>query len=563
MIQLSRDLKTAERQMRALIFYLLAFGYIDGDFDDSERAFILETIEEMTRRWSKDRVKDPVRRAKVIERFEARFKTVFKAMNRYIEDLFTESVTDEETLDEFVYTKLKLRTFELFYDFDRDNQERLLNAASALILADNVIHPAEVQFREELEQLLQTLKEDEAEATFGTTEDLSLVIEEANVSAEKSERKTQEDDKFFRPMEQHFAANTTLRGQQVAADCELIHVALSTLETQGKKNKGRLKERHRVDEFATSEPFLDQRVQVIWPQQDQDYELLVLGDLHGCYSCLKAALIQSDFVQKVRAFKSDPANNPDTKLVLLGDYIDRGFFSFNGVLRTILRLFAEFPEHVVMLRGNHEHYVERDGVLISKVVPAEAMKRLTAHLPRTYFDGYKLLFERMPTVAFFERIMFVHGGIPRDNVFHAGWRGLSSLNSPRIGFQMRWSDPSDTDRVPNELQVGQTRFSFGQSQFERFMSRVGCHTMIRGHERVFEGIKTNYHRNGFKLVTLFSAGGSGNNDLPERSSYRRVTPRAMTIYHRNGALSAQSWPLDYERFNDPEHNAFFQDIPDL
>ena len=32
----------------------------------------------------------------------------------------------------------------------------------------------------------------------------------------------------------------------------------------------------------------------------RDYELIVLGDLHGCYSCLKAAVMQSQFMEKVK-----------------------------------------------------------------------------------------------------------------------------------------------------------------------------------------------------------------------------------------------------------------------
>ena len=34
---------------------------------------------------------------------------------------------------------------------------------------------------------------------------------------------------------------------------------------------------------------------------DQPTELIVLGDLHGCYACLKAALLQSEFIERVRA----------------------------------------------------------------------------------------------------------------------------------------------------------------------------------------------------------------------------------------------------------------------
>ena len=40
----STDPVVAEQEMRAVIYYLTAFGFIDGEFDASERGFIREFI---------------------------------------------------------------------------------------------------------------------------------------------------------------------------------------------------------------------------------------------------------------------------------------------------------------------------------------------------------------------------------------------------------------------------------------------------------------------------------------------------------------------------------------
>ena len=40
MLSFSADPQVAEKQMRAIIFYLTTFGYIDGDFDASEKSFV-------------------------------------------------------------------------------------------------------------------------------------------------------------------------------------------------------------------------------------------------------------------------------------------------------------------------------------------------------------------------------------------------------------------------------------------------------------------------------------------------------------------------------------------
>jgi hypothetical protein len=144
--------------------------------------------------------------------------------------------------------------------------------------------------------------------------------------------------------------------------------------------KGRLAGVKDVGAFAGQEPFLDGHVHVLPPKPSMEYELLVIGDLHGCYSCLKAALLQADFFAKVEAHHRDPDHNPAMKLVLLGDYIDRGRFSYNGILRAAMSIFLAAPrDDVYLLRGNHEYYVESNGRVLAPVRPAEAMTSPPGH----------------------------------------------------------------------------------------------------------------------------------------------------------------------------------------
>ena len=113
-----------------------------------------------------------------------------------------------------------------------------------------------------------------------------------------------------------------------------------------------------------------------------------------------------------------------------------------------------------------------------------------------------------------DRTLFVHGGIPSDDLFAKKFRDLSSLNDPDIRFQMMWSDPTNGPYVPAELQRVTARFCFGRQQFRGFMSRIGCRTMVRGHERVLSGFVPTYDDGDALLLTLFSAGGADNQDVP-------------------------------------------------
>jgi hypothetical protein len=336
---------------------------------------------------------------------------------------------------------------------------------------------------------------------------------------------------------------------------------LAQLGEQRRAGANRLAGKHTVADFVGERPFLDGHVFVHPAVPGRVYELTVLGDLHGCYSCLKGAVLQADFFAKLEAWRLDN-RKPEPKLVLLGDYIDRGRFSYNGVLRTIMQLYLAAPEHVFPLRGNHEYYIEYRGRIYGGVKPAEAINTLVNHMPGEVFAEYMKLFEELPNMLFFDDMMFVHAGIPRDVDIAAKVHDFAALNDPDLRFQMLWSDPSTADVIPAELQAQNARFPFGKLQFEAFMQKLGCSMLVRGHEKIDAGFRPMYGDQA-SLITLFSAGGADNNDLPEESSYRAVTPMAATIRLEAGTAQVTPWLIDYERFNDPKRNRFFATPPEI
>jgi hypothetical protein len=334
---------------------------------------------------------------------------------------------------------------------------------------------------------------------------------------------------------------------------------MQTLEARRARGDGRLGVAKSFAAFAPGTRFLDGFVHVLAPEPEATLELLVLGDLHGCYSCLKAALLQADFFDKVEAHRQDPAHHPEMILVLLGDYIDRGKFGLAGTLRGAMQLQVKLPDNVYMLRGNHEYYVEMGGKVLAPVRPCEAMDSIAKVARQEVFVQYMKLFEALPTSLAVGNILFVHGGLPRADTLRERWQGVATLNDPDIRFQMMWSDPSEADVVPLDLQKANARFPFGRRQFHEFMGRIGCKTMVRGHERVCEGFRKVYADPEGILLTLFSAGGAANDDLPADSGFREVSPKALTIRLANGVSTFVPFEIDYARFNDPRHNAFFRE----
>lgn len=546
----SPDPAVAKTQMLAITFLLTAFGHTDGKFSLSEKRFVQDKIASLVEARINEAVADPLARHAAIARVTEQFQRVAVAIDREIQALFSESVAEGESPEQFVRARLALRCYELLQHFDDEGRARLYELVNELIAVDGVVHPEEEKFRDDIQRL------------FAEPVQIDVDVEppapgrHVEIAAPVTLTPRVVDHPFLTRNEHAYARQIPEFIKSAQQDVVLARQVIQTLEAQRASGAGRLAGARHFADFAGQAPFLDQHVYVLPPAPRTEYELIVVGDLHGCYSCLKAVLMQTDFLAKVQAHADAPESTPDVRLILLGDYIDRGRFSFDGVLRTAMRLFVTVPDSVVLLRGNHEYYLEHEGRVLAPVRPAEAMMDLTGIASDAYFAEYKRLFEALPSFLAFDRFFFVHAGIPREDTLSKRWQDLSSLNDPDLRFQMMWSDPSEAEVVPEKLQRAAARFGFGSQQFRSFMARIGCNVMVRGHERVVEGMRVVYDFPDATLISLFSSGGATNLDLPEDSNYREVTPMALSIHHRDGVTRVTPFAIDWARYNDPSVNRF-------
>ena len=543
--------------MQAIIFYLTTFGYVDGDFDEAERAFVVDYIEKLVTHRVNSAIPEgqETLRAELAHKYTAHFNEEFERIDHYIQDMFAETTANDEDQQTFVQSRLKLRCFEIFKSFDGGGQEELMDIVDELLMADGVAHPSEVKFRAELAELLE---EDLGVELVEVGEKAPLTVSEAPPPPI-----AEYDHPFFKQFEYHYSNEQQMLLQQLEADKGLIEKTMALFNAQRAQGNGRLKGVSNVRQLDGQAPFLDGHVYVVPFHPEKRYDVTVLGDLHGCYSCLKAAIVQSRFFQKVEAYKADPINNPDPKLVLLGDYIDRGLFSLNGVLRTVMQLVNSAPDHVFMLRGNHEMYFEYNGEVYGGVKPAEAINTLKPHVPSASLRHYINFFEQMPNMLFLGETLFVHGGVPKDLTLKEKYTDLSSLNEKDIRFEMMWSDPSMADVVPAKLQQQSVRFPFGKMQAAAFAQRVGCHTIVRGHEKILDGFDHTYNDDAIQMFTLFSCGGVDNDDLPRRSGFRKIIPMAISMTVQGADVQLSPWKIDYKPYNDSDRNAFFKQAPEL
>ncbi len=549
MIDLSSDPDVAEQQVEALLFYLTTCGYIDSEFDITEKSYVRAMLRKLVAaRVDAQGKLDPELRFEQIERQHDHYLELFGQIDYEVRSLLSEVVVDGEDSRHFVLTKLKLRCFELFRSLSADNRAALLTLVDEFIGADGVVHPEEVAFRNDLASLLGQREIPVAVVTASEAVAVERPMELPPTTA---------DHPFFTGFEHHYSNDPEQIRAQIQVDLTVLGQAEDLWADLRTRGNGQLAGKTNVAELS-GPAFLDGHVHVVPRDPDRPYELIVLGDLHGCYSCLKGAVMQSRFMEKVRAFRANPKGAPDVKLILLGDYIDRGRFALNGVLRAVLKLLLTVPEHVFVLRGNHEYYIEYQGRVYGGVKPSDTISSLQPLLPDEVFHRYLTFFEKMPNVLLYENLMFVHGGIPRDAWLRDNWRDLASLNDPDARFQMLWSDPSRAESVPDELQAASARFAFGRQQFRGFMGRLGASLLVRGHEKVNSGFRDHYPKDDIRLLTVFSAGGVANDDLPQDSNYRDVRPMALSITRSGGDTKVTPWAIDYRSYQSPDRNAFFK-----
>ena len=105
-VRWSNDAAVAERQMQAVIFCLVSFGYIDTEFDKREKSFIVQHIQELVEDRASGIADDTVR-ADVVRKWSKHYQEVMDEMDRDILCHFTESVCEGESTHQFVLAKLE------------------------------------------------------------------------------------------------------------------------------------------------------------------------------------------------------------------------------------------------------------------------------------------------------------------------------------------------------------------------------------------------------------------------------------------------------------------------
>lgn len=223
-------------------------------------------------------------------------------------------------------------------------------------------------------------------------------------------------------------------------------------------------------------------------------EATVVGDIHGDLETLAQILQGSRFTEKMQ-------REEHALLIFLGDYGDRGIYS-PEVYYVVLRLKEAYPEHVVLMRGNHEG--PEDILASPHDLPTHLHRKFGEEWPKAY-EKLRQLFDQLYNgVLVNGQCIMLHGGVPSQakSIEDLAYAHKKHPHETHLE-EILWSDPEEgiSGTYPSPRGAGKL---FGKDVTTEFLKIFNVKVLIRGHEPSEAGYKINHDG---KILTLFSRKG--------------------------------------------------------
>ncbi|OIR58907.1 MAG: serine/threonine-protein phosphatase 2B catalytic subunit A1 [Amphiamblys sp. WSBS2006] len=259
--------------------------------------------------------------------------------------------------------------------------------------------------------------------------------------------------------------------------------------------------------------------------------------LEGCFSIVGD--IHGQYLDLVHIFRERGFPCETTRYLFLGDYVDRGYYSFECFL-LLAAMKVRWPGFVFLLRGNHESRRVSSGFTFGE----ECVFKQSAGV----YSACVSCFNALPIAAVVDSKLFcVHGGISPQLKHVSDADGLDRFRDiPRSGIlcDFLWSDPSpDYDYEARGLFLGPGKYRaneqrmvswfYGYRAVVEFLERNSLSCVVRGHEVHQQGYRLykSYRDQYPSVVSIFSA-----------PCYSGVyTNKAVWLEYRPGGLTIRTF----------------------
>ena len=218
--------------------------------------------------------------------------------------------------------------------------------------------------------------------------------------------------------------------------------------------------------------------------QNVSAPVIICGDIHG------------QIYDLLELFKKG-GDIPNSRYIFMGDYVDRGY---NGVevLELLLALKIKYPEHITLLRGNHESRQ----ICFAYGFYEEITRKYGNANAWEYFTD---LFDYLPLAALVEgKIFCVHGGLsPYISTIEQIRLINRKMEIPREGVfcDLMWSDPDDIETWI--ISCRGAGWIYGWKVVDEFTHINNLELICRAHQLVMEGFKYWFEKKN--LCTVWSA----------------------------------------------------------
>ena len=218
--------------------------------------------------------------------------------------------------------------------------------------------------------------------------------------------------------------------------------------------------------------------------QNVSAPVIICGDIHG------------QIYDLLELFKKG-GDIPNSRYIFMGDYVDRGY---NGVevLELLLALKIKYPEHITLLRGNHESRQ----ICFAYGFYEEITRKYGNANAWEYFTD---LFDYLTLAALVEgKIFCVHGGLsPYISTIDQIRLINRKMEIPREGVfcDLMWSDPDDIETWI--ISCRGAGWIYGWKVVDEFTHINNLELICRAHQLVMEGFKYWFEKKN--LCTVWSA----------------------------------------------------------
>ena len=212
--------------------------------------------------------------------------------------------------------------------------------------------------------------------------------------------------------------------------------------------------------------------------------ITVCGDIHG----------QFDDLMELFRIGGDI---PETNYIFMGDFVDRGYHSVESFL-LLLSFKVKYPEHIVLLRGNHE---SRQITQVYGFYDECVKKFGSVNIWKLCTD----VFDYLPLAAVIDgKIYCVHGGLSPNAERIDDIKTIErKIEVPHEGAMsdMLWSDP-DPEIKGFGFSPRGAGYLFGADEVNRFNHLNGIELIARAHQLIMDGYQMMFND---ALVTVWSA----------------------------------------------------------